>query len=132
MPRAAARFDVTDETPIRLDRAAELAFPDGSIKVSSLRREIAKGRLEAEEIAGKLFVTLSGIKRMRERCRVTPKGQGSLSNDNGTDQASGLSGTVDIEKAQDAALATVRGLKSSLATTSRGNTRPNAKSVNGA
>jgi len=129
MPRAAARFEATEEMPLRLDTAAALAFPDGSITVSSLRREIAKGRLEAEEIAGKHFVTLAGIKRMRERCRVTPKVQGLLSNDNATEQSSGLSETVNIVKAQDAALATVKALKSSLAFTLPKSTSPNAKSA---
>lgn len=38
--------------------------------VSGLRREIARGRLKAEMIAGKTFVTLAGIDRMRELCRV--------------------------------------------------------------
>jgi hypothetical protein len=39
---------------------------------SGLRREIEKGRLEYEVIAGKQFVTLRGIREMRERCRAIP------------------------------------------------------------
>ena len=50
-----------------------LAFPAGGITVAGLRREIAKGRLEVELIAGKLFTTLGAIAQMRERCRVIPK-----------------------------------------------------------
>jgi hypothetical protein len=38
--------------------------------VSGLRKEIAKGRLEVELIAGKQFTTLLAIARMREMCRV--------------------------------------------------------------
>ena len=58
------------DAPLRLSRAVELAFPEGGMTVSGLRREIVRGRLEVERIAGKDFVTLAGIERMRERCRV--------------------------------------------------------------
>ncbi len=58
------------DAPLRLSRAVELAFPEGGMTVSGLRREITRGRLEVERIAGKDFVTLAGIDLMRERCRV--------------------------------------------------------------
>ena len=58
------------DAPLRLSRAVELAFPEGGMTVSGLRREIARGRLEVERIAGKDFVTLAGIDLMRSRCRV--------------------------------------------------------------
>jgi hypothetical protein len=61
---------VTPTTPLRLDIAAQLAFPDGSIGVSGLRREIARGNLRAERIAGKIFVTLAAIEDMRTRCAI--------------------------------------------------------------
>ena len=61
---------VTPTTPLRLDVAAQLAFPDGSIGVSGLRREIARGTLRAERIAGKIFVTLAAIQDMRTRCAM--------------------------------------------------------------
>lgn len=32
------------DTPLRLERAVELAFPEGGMTVSGLRREAAKGR----------------------------------------------------------------------------------------
>jgi hypothetical protein len=48
--------------------AAKLAFPDGSMTASGLRREAARGRLRVERIAGKDFTTLDEIKRMRELC----------------------------------------------------------------
>jgi hypothetical protein len=38
--------------------------------VSGLRREIARGRLAVEIIAGKQFTTLSDIEEMRSQCRV--------------------------------------------------------------
>ncbi len=67
------RDDVADTTPLRLDVAAALAFPDGSMRASGLRREAARGRLAVERIAGKDYTTLRAIERMRELCRVQPK-----------------------------------------------------------
>src|SRR6266481_7227675 len=65
--------NVTSDAPLRLSIAAKLAFPDGSMTVSGLRREAARGRLRIERIAGKDFTTLEEIKRMRELCRVQAK-----------------------------------------------------------
>jgi len=59
--------------PMRLATAISVAFPDGGMTVSGLRREAARGRLVIERIAGKDFVTLAAINDMRERCRVQPK-----------------------------------------------------------
>ena len=69
--------DIADNEPIRLSVAAALAFPDGSMTASGLRREAARGRLTIERIAGKDFTTLQAINQMRERCRVTAKVQDS-------------------------------------------------------
>jgi hypothetical protein len=41
--------------------------------VAGLRREIAKGRLAVEMIAGKQFTTLAATQRMRELCTVVVK-----------------------------------------------------------
>src|ERR1700722_9412836 len=65
--RNVEKVDAT--SPLRLKVAARLAFPDGSMTVSGLRREIAKGRLAYEMIAGKQYTTLADIVRMRELCR---------------------------------------------------------------
>jgi hypothetical protein len=40
---------------------------------SELRREVARGRLEVETIAGKQYTTLTAIERMRELCRDRPR-----------------------------------------------------------
>src|ERR1700686_136102 len=61
------------DTPIRLGVAAALAFPDGSMTTSGLRREGGRGRLVIERIAGKDYTTLANIDRMRELCRVEAK-----------------------------------------------------------
>ena len=44
---------IGDDTPLRLDVAAQLEFPDGSMTGSGLRREASNGRLVIERIAGK-------------------------------------------------------------------------------
>lgn len=62
--------DVPRDAPLRLSVAAKIAFPDGSMTVSGLRREAGRGRLRIERIAGKDFTTLSAIDEMRELCRV--------------------------------------------------------------
>src|SRR5271163_4187044 len=67
---------VARDAPIRLSTAAALAFPDGSMTVSGLRREAARGRLMTERIAGKDFTTLADIDRMRELCRASIRVQG--------------------------------------------------------
>ena len=68
---------VDDNAPLRLSTAAALAFPDGSMTASGLRREAMRGRLVIERIAGKDFTTLANINRMRELCRVEAKAPGS-------------------------------------------------------
>src|SRR5215213_9941464 len=64
-------------TPLRLKAAAQLAFPDGSMTASGLRREAARNRLAIERIAGKQYTTLSAVDEMRRLCRETPKGPDS-------------------------------------------------------
>jgi hypothetical protein len=69
--------DADVDAPLRLSIAASLAFPDGTMKASGLRREAARGRLVIERIAGKYYTTLKHIERMRELCRVRPDDQDS-------------------------------------------------------
>lgn len=70
-PKIFSDYDV--EAPIRLDLAARIAFPDGSMGVKGLRKERDAGRLVTEIIANKEYTTLAAIVRMRELCRVRPK-----------------------------------------------------------
>jgi len=46
-----ARSEVGDNTPLRLAVAAVLAYPNGSMTASGLRREAARGRLVIERTA---------------------------------------------------------------------------------
>src|ERR1700733_6736075 len=62
--------NVMRDAPIRLSTAAAVAFPDGSMTASGLRREALRGRLVTERIAGKDYTTLAHIEQMRELCRV--------------------------------------------------------------
>ena len=82
MPKGLPDIDLSaigPTTPLRLKLAACLAYPDGSMTASGLRREIARGRLECEHVAGKQYVTLAGVERMRALCRVSPKVPASIS-----------------------------------------------------
>jgi hypothetical protein len=65
---------ISKDTPLRLSVAAALAFPDGSMTTSGLRKEAARGRLAIERIAGKDYTTLAAIEEMRALCRVRQKG----------------------------------------------------------
>ncbi|MER8835684.1 excisionase [Mesorhizobium sp. M0045] len=69
------QFDET--TPLRVEIAARIAFPDGSLGAAGLRKERNAGRLETELIAGKEYVTLLAIAKMRELCRGRRKGHAS-------------------------------------------------------
>ena len=51
--------------------------------VNGLRSEIRKGNLDAEKIAGRLYVTRAGIERMREKCKLQKSG-GALKDPNST------------------------------------------------
>jgi len=64
---------VKPNTPLRLDVAAAIVFPDGSMTACGLRKEAGRGRLVIERIAGKDYTTLAAIERMRELCRQNPK-----------------------------------------------------------
>src|SRR6516164_9547634 len=77
-PRLPQSDQITPDTPLRLSVAAAIAFPNGSMTASGLRREGARGRLAIERIAGKDYTTLANIERMRELCRVEAKVHGSI------------------------------------------------------
>jgi len=72
------------DKPYRLKDILPLAYPDGNMTVSGLRKEIDRGNLEVEYVAGKFFVTLRAIEEMRERCRVRGKVRASGSGRKGS------------------------------------------------
>lgn len=61
---------IDPNTPLRLARAAALAFPNGGMTEKGLRRERARGNLTIERIANKDYTTLAYIEEMRRRCRL--------------------------------------------------------------
>src|SRR6266699_2842510 len=87
---------ITPETPLRLEIAAVIAFPDGSMTASGLRREGARGRLVIERIAGKDFTTLANIERMRRLCRVDVRAPDSISDSAADEKLCGSSSTTAV------------------------------------
>src|ERR1700686_4087171 len=109
---------VTPDTPLRLEIAAVLAFPDGSMTAAGLRREGARGRLMIERIAGKDYTTLANIERMRELCRVETRVPDSTSESAEGEKLSGSSSTTVVRSAQARARAISARLKKCSPTTS--------------
>jgi hypothetical protein len=128
MSKQAARPPTLDlsaigpDTPLRLHVAAKIAYPDGSMTDSGLRNEIRKGRLECERTAGKQYVTLAGIERMREKCRDVPKAPAFTAVNAAVERPSGSSSTEQLRSAQAAALAIADELKKHSPTTSPAST----------
>lgn len=117
------------DRPIRLDTAARIAFPDGSMGTKGLRRERDAGRLETAIIAGREYVTLAAIERMVQACRVPPKVPASSGETNtGRKTAhsctppAGISKTEIVELAQAAAEASLARLRNASKSTSRKST----------
>jgi hypothetical protein len=79
------------DCPLRLAVAAKVAFPDGSMTASGLRREADRGRLVIERIAGKDYTTLNAIAEMRKLCRVEVKDPAFGSNRHGEPTGGSLS-----------------------------------------
>jgi len=92
--------EVRPDTPLRLSVAATLAFPDGSMTASGLRREGARGRLVIERVAGKDYTTLANIEQMRELCRVPAKVLDCGSGDDAVAQPFGSSSITAVKSAQ--------------------------------
>src|SRR5262245_53955698 len=130
-----ARESITADTPLRLSVAAALAYPDGSMTVSGLRREAKRGRLAIERTAGKDYTTLANIERMRQLCRVQAKAP-----DSGSDQrrrrtessSAGQSGSSSMTTGispRDALHTKLKKPNASSPNTSRSNTNRPAKSA---
>ncbi|WP_261926427.1 hypothetical protein [Methylorubrum sp. GM97] len=58
------RSGITDATPLSLDVAARIAFPDGSMSRLSLRNAATRGDLGHARIGGRVYTTLAEIERM--------------------------------------------------------------------
>jgi hypothetical protein len=119
MTRAAAQVSLpADDAPLRLKDAAAIAFPQGGMTVSGLRRERDKGRLVIERIAGKEYTTLAAIAEMRKLCRAQQKDQGCGSSPPGAtskgrslSRLSGASETGRASEAQASVIAKLEALR---------------------
>jgi hypothetical protein len=111
-----------DDELMTLAEAAAVFWPDGPLTVRSLRTEIAKGSLTAEQIAGKVFVTPAALKEMRQRCRARRTLRDSTSANARDAIQSGSSSTPEMRSAQAAALEIVRARRGHLRVISRGST----------
>ena len=121
---------ISDDTPIRLETAAAIAFPDGSMTASGLRREAERERLVIERVAGKDYTTLNHIKRMRELCRVRSNRQDSGNGQSVETKTAdshmlppGLSSMEVANSALDSTLSTLMERTARSRITSTGNTR---------
>ncbi|MGE0340344.1 MAG: hypothetical protein AB7O79_10760, partial [Xanthobacteraceae bacterium] len=118
--------------PLRLSTAAEIAFPDGYMTDSGLRREVDRGRLVIERIAGKLYTTLADIERMRALCREERRAQdyGCANQEDMATRAaqqSGLSSTETAKSSLDALLMMLDQPNESSSSTSERSTGRSAK-----
>lgn len=141
MPRRPAAIKQADDavsgdTPLRLDLAARLAFPDGSMKAAGLRREAARGRLVIERVAGKDYTTLDAIRDMRKRCQLSarPRDCGSgppavIATAGSSGNQAGSSSTAAGITPQDALRAKLSAPSSRLPTTSPANTARHARNA---
>jgi hypothetical protein len=104
-------YEITDDTPLRLDAAAKLAFPNGGMTASGLRREWARGKLDIYRVAGKDYTTLAAIKKMRIKCQDPYRRPDSTSDAAPTVPATGSSSTKDNKSAQARLKMIAQGLK---------------------
>jgi hypothetical protein len=116
--------NITASTMLRLETAARIAFPDGSLSLSAMRREAARGRLTTYRIAGKDFTTLADIEELKTTCRVQAKVRDCTSRKPKIDAGSGSSVTASEPSALAALRATAQALKQSLPPTSPQSTIP--------
>lgn len=63
------RSEIDDDTPLHLETAARLAFPDGVVSGLALRNAASRGDLEYERLGGRIVTTLRWIREWRERNR---------------------------------------------------------------
>lgn len=129
MARALAGDAIGPDTPLRLHVAAEIAFPDGSMTASGLRREIRRGRLRHELIAGKQYITLNYIQEMRLLCRDDQKGRASTCVNERGGKLSSSSSTGATKSARAAVLTIAEGLKGSCKPISHASTAPTGAAV---
>ncbi|AWV19794.1 MULTISPECIES: hypothetical protein [Methylobacteriaceae] len=76
--RVPDRAEITADTPLSLDVAARIAFPDGSMSGLALRNAATRGDLGHAKLGGRVYTTLADIERMVADCwvRAEPRRSG--------------------------------------------------------
>src|SRR6516165_1021838 len=118
---------VGDDTLLRLNIAAALEFPDGSMSANGLRREAQHGRLRVWRICGKDYTTKAALREMRGQCVLSNRQDLSCARPERDDAHCGSSKTANGKSAQAAAKASAQRLKSrSRSTSPKLDDRPSA------
>ena len=68
--RTPDRSEITADTPLSLDVAARIAFPDGSMSGLALRNAATRGDLGHAKLGGRVYTTMADIERMVAACWV--------------------------------------------------------------
>lgn len=115
------------DAPMPLHAAVQVYFPHGGVTKSTLLAAIKRGGLAYEKIGNAYFVTGADIQHWRAtECRAAANPQGCNTAPQKTD---GSLSMAERRSTRDAALASVRALKHSSATTSRAIARSTPGSV---
>jgi len=110
---------MNDNTPLRLEDAAEALRERFPLTVSMLRTEIRKGRLVPAKVAGKFFVTPAQIAELFTPCPAAPKVPASILRSEPAVKPSGSSETVSMSAPQAALTLALEKLRGSSPPTSR-------------
>jgi hypothetical protein len=99
--------DSLDERPLTLKEAGNLY----RLKVSTLRAEAARGRLDIFRLGKRDYTTLESLRKMVRKCQDAARARASTSTGN---ESNGLSETERVSSAQAALKQTVVALRSGL------------------
>ena len=114
-----------DEHPITLDEACKL-YPRAHLKVSTLRAEHARGRLDIFRLGRRDYTTPRAMRAMVTACQEDARPRASTSIDR---VDNGLSATARASSALASLKQTVVGLKSNLPHTSAKSMSPSADPI---
>jgi hypothetical protein len=98
---------MTDDRPLTLQEAADLY----RLKISTLRAEASRGRLDVFRIGRRDYTTLEALKTMVRKCQEDARRRASISTQQ---ESNGLSATAQLSSAQAALSQSVRALKDGL------------------
>ena len=109
---------MTDDRPLTLQEAADLY----RLKISTLRAEASRGRLDIFRLGRRDYTTLESLKTMVRKCQEDARRRASTST---PDENNGLSETEQASSARAALSMSVQALRCGLPRISGRNTRRN-------